>query len=112
MPQAVKIASNIQTTKTRPTSKDIIKQIKMAKRIASNSPTPLTSSGHNSPRGISGHAMPLRVYEGGKKYMLADNANRHSSPQSNAESSQSKQRMNKVSKSKTMKILTTLSSPN
>ena len=76
MPQGVKIANNIQTTKSRPTSKDIIKQIKMAKRIASNSPTPLASSGQNSPRGVSGHAMPLRVYEGSKKYIPGDNSNR------------------------------------
>lgn len=48
----------------------------MAKRIASNSPTPLASSGQNSPRGISGHALPLRVYEGGKKYIPMDTANR------------------------------------
>ena len=107
MPQAVKIANNIQTTKTRPTSKDIIKQIKMAKRIASNSPTPMTSSGQNSPRGLTGQSMPLRVYEavGGKRYIPVDNSNRQPSPQSNAESSSSKQRMSKVSKSKTMKIL-------
>ena len=51
----------------------------MAKRIASNSPTPIAQSRDNSPRN---DALPLKIYDGVRKYVPIDKGDRHQSPDS------------------------------